>query len=159
MTLAQHILVATDFSEASAHAHEAGAALAKASGAKVTLLHIYDLTSLAPPAAIPRPQRVEHSIETEMRRTIDKELQRIACETFAGVSKVEPVARVHRHAAIGMCEYAEKHQVDVIVLGTHGRSGLTRFFIGSVAEKVVRRAPCSVLAVRPKKSKRKSKRE
>jgi len=51
-------------------------------------------------------------------------------------------------AASGICQVAERLGVDVVVVGSHGRSGLARVFLGSVSEHVVRRAPCSVLVVR-----------
>lgn len=52
--------------------------------------------------------------------------------------------------ALEICEVARQAGHDLIVMGTHGRTGLTRLFLGSVAERVIREAPCPVLVVRPK---------
>jgi len=49
----------------------------------------------------------------------------------------------------GIIEYAQEHDIDFIVLGTHGRNALKQVLIGSVAERIVRQAPCPVLTVRP----------
>lgn len=66
----------------------------------------------------------------------------------------DPDCTVHRAIRGGspgdvICQYAREHEVDLLILGTHGRSGLTRLLMGSVAEEVVRRAHCPVLTVRP----------
>ena len=68
--------------------------------------------------------------------------------------ETDPECPVHRKIKVGspadvICQYAREHEVDVVILGTHGRSGLTRLLMGSVAEEVVRRAHCPVLTVRP----------
>ncbi|MCZ7684405.1 MAG: universal stress protein [Sandaracinaceae bacterium] len=67
---------------------------------------------------------------------------------FAGVAKTKTALIVSTNAAEGICNYAAKENVDLIVLSTHGRTGLAHLLIGSVAEKVVRHAPCPVLTVR-----------
>ncbi|MFW6051678.1 MAG: universal stress protein [Myxococcota bacterium] len=147
MSLPAHILVATDFSEASQPAMEAAAAQAKAAGSRLTLLHVFDPTPMIPPAAIPAPRKMEESIAQELQERVDQELARLRGEVFSDVADVETKAVRHANAAFAICDYAEKNGVDLIVVGTHGRTGLSHLLIGSVAERVVRHARCPVLTV------------
>ena len=62
--------------------------------------------------------------------------------------KAKPVLLISSSPAIAIAEYAEESQADLIVMGTHGRNGVTHLLMGSVAERVVRIAPCPVLTVR-----------
>jgi nucleotide-binding universal stress UspA family protein len=84
----------------------------------------------------------------------DAALQRRLESELAGalrdpVTPAPTVAVLHAaSAAAGIIGYARSHAVDVIVLGTHGHSGLEDFFLGSVAQKLVRSAPCPVVTVR-----------
>ena len=66
---------------------------------------------------------------------------------LSDVESVDLVTVEHASAPLAICDYADKHGVDLIVIGTHGRTGMTRLMIGSVAEKVVRHAGCAVLVV------------
>lgn len=147
MTLPTHILVATDFSEASSTALSAAAAQAKAAGSKLTLIHVYDPTPMVPPAAIPTPRKMEDSIAHEMAERVQSELERVRREHLSEVDDVELVALRHANAAYAICEHADNHGVELIVLGTHGRTGLSHLLIGSVAERVVRHAHVPVLTV------------
>lgn len=142
-----HILIATDLSEPSEPAVEAGAELARRFGARVTLVHVFDPSMLAPPAAIPSPKRVEETLAREVSAAVRVELERVAREKITGVETAIEVLE-HRHVASAICEYAQENGVDLAVVGTHGRTGIAHLMIGSVAEKVVRHAPCPVLAVR-----------
>lgn len=147
MSLPTHILVATDFSEASQPALRAAAAQAAASGSKISLAHVFDPTPMVPPAAIPAPRRMEDSIAKELSQKVEEELTRIRQAVFPEVGDVQVVPLRHANAAFALCEYAENNGVDLIVLGTHGRTGLKHLLIGSVAERVVRHAHCPVLTV------------
>lgn len=151
MQLPKKILVATDFSDASKGALDAAASFAGASGGQVTLVHVFDPTPMVPPAAIPAPRRMEESIEHEMSDKIRAELEKVRKDKLADVQDVKVLAIKQPNPAAAICEQAEEDGSDLIVLGTHGRTGLTHLFIGSVAERVVRHAPCPVLAVRQKK--------
>lgn len=68
----------------------------------------------------------------------------MAAEKAGGVNAVVELG----HPAETIIDYAGRHEVDLIVVPTHGRTGMDRFFVGSVAERVVRRAPCPVLVLR-----------
>jgi nucleotide-binding universal stress UspA family protein len=137
------ILVATDFSQTSEYALEYARALATSFGSKLHVLHVvpdpmiasawseayaYDLTALG--------ERLRLDAE---RQLAEKAL------TIREVA-VTTEALVGRPAAIIVLTAAERG-ADLIVMGTHGRSGVTHFFMGSVAERVVRSAPCPVLTV------------
>ena len=148
MKLAQHILVATDFSEPSNLAVDAAATLASLAGARATLFHSFDPDPLAPPVGI-NMQRIEAEIEREMTEAVRTRLGEIRREQFAAVADVAIAIKAEGNAAHAICDYATKHGVDLIVVGTQGRSGLAHLLIGSVAERVVRHAHCPVLAMRP----------
>jgi nucleotide-binding universal stress UspA family protein len=139
----KRILFATDFSEASEPALRVAASLARDNRAKLILLHASQ-TEDYPVGELfdedPQPPR------DEMER-----LEKIASR----VDNIESECRwVHcegSHEADVIVEAAAKANADMIVVGTHGRHGLSHLVMGSVAEKVVREAPCPVLSVRQTK--------
>ena len=143
-----HVLIATDLSENSHVPEEAGAALARQLGAKVSLVNCFDPAPAVPPMAIPNTARMEAAIEREMADAIEKRLREIQKERLASVDDVDVKALRGASAPGTLCDYAAKHGVDWIVVGTHGRTGLRHMLIGSVAERVVRHAPCSVIVAR-----------
>lgn len=154
MDFADHILVATDFSEPSEQAADAAATLAAQLGAKVTLLHSFDPDTLVPPGAIPRPEQYRQKITKEMSDAVTERLKEIRESRLASVKDVDFAVVTHRSPAHAIVEHAEKLGADLIIVATHGRTGLGHLLIGSVAEKVVRHAHCPVLAVRlPEKKK------
>ena len=121
--------------------------LAKQFDAELHLLHVVVLHQDDPhslgqafPGLEELHQRMEEAAASEMKRSIDGPRD-------AGLRVVEAQKR-HVAAAPAILEYAEREDVDLIVLGTHGRRGLRRFLLGSVAEEVVRSAHCPVLTYR-----------
>ena len=128
------ILHPTDFSEASQLACVNAVELARQCGAKLTVLHVY-----------PDPTRVPDAWSIHDPRP---ELEDALGLVAADVPDV-PVERLLRVGtpAETIVEYAKRHNCDVIVMGTHGRTGLGHLLMGSVAEKVIRAAPCPVLVV------------
>lgn len=149
MTFAQHILVATDFSNASHLAIDAAAMLAQALGASVTLLHVYDIAPFAF-SAVPVQQSDVIAQASDINLRILGELQRLREERLAKVAQVKTVVLEHSSPADGICEQAKEINADLIIVATHGRTGLAHLLLGSVAEKVVRHAPCPVLTLRSK---------
>jgi nucleotide-binding universal stress UspA family protein len=121
----REIMVATDFSEASDAAVRVAHAYARAFG---TRLHVFHVTW---------PE--EYGL-TELFARLAQDL---------GPSVPIVVASQRGDAAEEIVSYAKQRAVDLIVLGTHGRTGVTRALLGSVAERVVRTAPCPVLTVPP----------
>ena len=138
---AKHILACVDFSEHSTRALAEVAEYAKANGSKVTLIHIADPQAFIPPQAVLEPES-----HTD-RSAHEAELASLRDEHLAGLP-VE-IAMVEDHApARAICDYASNHGVDLIVIGSHGRGGMERWLIGSVAERVVRHAASNVYVVR-----------
>jgi universal stress protein A len=144
MPLSQNILVATDFSEGARAGLDMAAQIARETGAKVTVCHVLDPSPLAP--VIARPSQAEGEQATE--RAIHEALTKVIRDHFAGVTQAKTALIISQSASEGICHYAEKENVDLIVVSTHGRTGLAHLLIGSVAEKIVRHAPCPVLSVR-----------
>ena len=142
----EHILVPTDFSEGSTEAFESAMALAADSGARVTLLHVHPLppTMVLPDVLAP--------MSPELMRTVEHSVD-LALEQLCGRARARGISCSHAtvigSAAPEICHAAESLEADLIVIGAHGKGGLGHAILGSVAEKVVRKAPCAVLTVRP----------
>jgi nucleotide-binding universal stress UspA family protein len=141
------LLVATDFSDPSLPAVAAGADQAVRRGMKVSLLHsIENPLSLAPGEMVlglPHSallDDVDQSLRDAARQKLLEALRRFGLSGEPVVVAGPPGPAILRHA--------EENEVDLIVVGTAGRTGLKRMLLGSVAETVVRQAPCSVLVVR-----------
>jgi nucleotide-binding universal stress UspA family protein len=136
-----------DFSETSWEALAEAAELAARGGeAHLVILHVEEGTDVAAlgEMAVTSPEAARRLVE-DTRRSLERcraEAEqiargRVAAESVAG----DPASEIVR--------FAERQAVDLIVMGTHGRTGIRRILLGSVAERVVRSAPCSVLVVRP----------
>jgi nucleotide-binding universal stress UspA family protein len=146
--LTQHVLVATDFSNSSIIAVDAAAIVARQNQAKCTLMHVLDPTPLAPRGHDYQVHTESMTVEPEVEQAIHEELRKVAERHLSEVEGAKTALVLHHNAARGICDYAEKENVDLIVVATHGRTGMSHFLIGSVAEKVVRHAPCPVLTLR-----------
>lgn len=143
------VLAATDFSQPSMAAVLAGADAAKRSGARLVIVSALDWTGLAASSAggligslpaLPPPE-----LQQQMRQTLLSTLEQAV--VAQGV-KADEVRVLEGPPAAEIVACAEQVGAELIVVGTHGRTGLVHFALGSVAERVVRSAPCSVLAVR-----------
>jgi nucleotide-binding universal stress UspA family protein len=141
---AKHILVPTDFSPHAAYALAYAIDLATTLQAHLTVLHVFHLSPLMvgeiPPAAFNDTLR---DIEADAQNHIQKALDRVQQAGIQGDGVI--VEGIPFQTIVDIAK--DKH-VDVIVMGTHGRAGLSHILMGSVAEKVVRLAPCSVLVTR-----------
>lgn len=144
----RHVILATDLSEGAAHAARAGAVRDIARAASATVLHVYDApaTHLA----------MSHALPADDRETYLEDQRRQAARDLAAFVKAVDwplagqVPRLARNApAEEILAAARDLAADLVVLGTHGRAGLARFFLGSVAEAVLRRADRDILAVPP----------
>ena len=139
----RRILVATDFAESAERALACGVQLARRHGAELILLHVYmDLPAYPEITA----GQVE-AIYEEQRRWIEEALERRARAARGEGLLVRARLRTGP-AASTIAEMATEEGIDLLVVGTHGRSGLDRLIVGSVAERVVRLAPCPVLVVK-----------
>ncbi len=145
------ILCCTDFSDPSYQAIAAAAELAGFFGATLYVVHVVDPVPVPVPAdAIAHAQTTGAFDVDAYRRQLD-ELARAqlkeACEAHAHHGgKVECMV-AHGHAAQELVKIAGELDVDLLVISTHGRTGVRRAVYGSVAEQVVRRAECPVLTV------------
>lgn len=146
MVSLQRFMVATDFSRSALVAVKTTAAWAKASSGHVTLVHVH------PPAAItsdvlPAMMWVSHESRGASMREAQARLDQLARDELGDVDHTV-VLLEHASAAVAVTREAAERKSDVIVVGTHGRSGISRALMGSVAEQTIRHAPCSVLLAR-----------
>lgn len=146
--LTQNILVPTDFSPSSELAIEAVKILAAQNDAKVTLVHVHSAGGvlLGGQGAL----EPGHSLDQETEEKYHAALKQIVATKLPNVEKAKTVVIVATSAWRGIVDYAKKEGVDMIVMTTHGRTGIEHVLIGSVAERVVRHAECPVLTLRSK---------
>ena len=142
----RHILAPTDFSEFSQQAIEYAFALAQTFGAKLSLLHVIEPPDL--PGVGDLPPNLAKKILVNQERESQLALARLCPEAEAvhvDVARLVTIGNPYRE----IVQAAETQKVDLIVMATHGRTGFHHFIMGSVAERVVRAAPCGVLTMRP----------
>lgn len=143
------IFIATDGSEQNRRAIEYGIGLAKIAGGKIFVGYVVDTAAFA---SIPMDagwEMMYELMETEAKDAVQK------VEMFAKQAGVEVETVVlEGHPSNEIIEFAQKNGIDVIVMGTLGKSGLDRFLLGSVAEKVTRNSTVPVLVVKGVSSKK-----
>jgi nucleotide-binding universal stress UspA family protein len=142
----RHILVPTDFSDCSAAAVRYGLALAERFDAHLHLLH-----AVQSPFDQPWAAEVYAVSQADFEQTARQESDTQLAGLLAASGR--PAAQVTCVTTIGapflaIITYAKEEPIDLIVMGTHGRGPVAHLLIGSVAENVVRKAPCPVLTVR-----------
>ena len=146
----KRIMVAVDESFMTSQVMEAAIELAKATGAQVAICHAIDETILAQrEVAMMLPNSVGKT-EARMRLGAQGFLDRLL-ETAraAGVeADIKLVESEQKHVSDMLIDAAGEWQADLLVVGTHGRRGIERFFVGSVAERLVRKGQTSLLLVR-----------
>ena len=146
----KRIMVAVDESFMTSQVMEAAIELAKATGAQVAICHAIDETILAQrEVAMMLPNSVGKT-EARMRLGAQGFLDRLL-ETAraAGIeAEIELVESEQKHVSDMLIDAAGEWQADLLVVGTHGRRGIERFFVGSVAERLVRKGQTSLLLVR-----------
>jgi nucleotide-binding universal stress UspA family protein len=144
MSPAKRILVATDFSDNARPALDYAATLSNALGAALVLAHVYTIP------AVPTPDGVFISPVDEPKLRSDLEAALTALKRRAielGAAPVE-IALAEGTPWLELVRLAKERSCDMIVMGTHGRGLVAHFLLGSVAERVVRKAHCPVLTVR-----------
>ncbi|HVG32922.1 MAG TPA: universal stress protein [Pyrinomonadaceae bacterium] len=142
------ILLPTDFSECANYALSYAASFARQAGASILCVHVIEpvvptvgYTGMAEPLPIA-------DISDQLEDSAERELPKIAeCEECEGLEVEEVIA--HGDAASEIVRVARERGVDLIVISSHGRTGLGRLLFGSTTESVVRHAPCPVLVVKP----------
>ena len=143
------ICCAVDLSPPSRLAMETAAELASRFGAELTLLHVVE--------RVPRPVTSDTLVSPrEVLELTGFELERAVAEwrdaAVRTASRPVDYALVPGHPATEIARFAGEGRFDLLVMGTHGQTELEHAILGSVAERVVREAPCTVLVVRPRPS-------
>ncbi len=144
MIALEKILVPTDFSACSDAAVKYGREMCRAFGASLHLLHVVQDPYTQPWAAEAFPAPLGEMLNQWQEQARQRLATLLPAEEQAGVTTATVVGSPFNE----IVRYAEEQQIDLIVIGTHGRGGLGHMLLGSVAEKVVRKAPCPVLTVR-----------
>jgi nucleotide-binding universal stress UspA family protein len=136
-----HVLCPVDFSEISQHAHDHAAAIAGWYEARLTLLYVFaNLPTLDLPPLV---------LDDADRKRLMTDLRRMAAAVPRDVPveiRIQEAGYVHEEILAQL----DATHADLLVLGTHGRSGFQRLFLGSVTEKVIRKATCPTLVVPPR---------
>jgi nucleotide-binding universal stress UspA family protein len=138
-----HVLCPVDFSEISHHALDHAAAIARWYEARLTLLYVF--------ASLPAMDLPPVVLDEQDRERLLTDLRRMAAAVPREVPvecRIQEAAYVHEEI---LAQIASAH-ADLLVIGTHGRSGFQRLFLGSVTEKVIRKASCPALVVPPRAS-------
>lgn len=148
LMLIRTILLPTDFSECANYALSYAASLARQFSASIICVHVIEpvmpavgYTGLTEPLPI-------SDLSEQLEESAERELPKIGeCEDCTGLEIEELI--VHGDASSEIVRVASERKVDLIVIASHGRTGLGRILFGSTAESVVRHAPCPVLVVKP----------
>lgn len=141
----QKLLVPVDFSAHSAEAVHVATDLARRYDASLTLIHVYDPLVYALPDGFtlftqPQLERVFEALESQLAGAKAQAIE-------AGATRVQ--TRLLQGTIAGqITEYSARGEFDLVVMGTHGRTGMKHLVLGSIAEKVVRTAACPVLTVK-----------
>jgi len=147
MVTLKRILVATDFGDAAGVAFAYGRELARTFGASLEVLHIADnvlARSFAGEGYMVSYPELQRGVEEAAARQLDA----LLCDEDRAVLNARTVIRVSTSPALAIVDYAREAHSDLIIMGTHGRGAMAHLLMGSVAERVVRTAPCPVLTVR-----------
>lgn len=141
------LLVATDFSAPSDVALAYGRELARSFGAKLVVLHVVEniMTRAFGPDgyAITNPD-----LQRDLEASADKQVNALLSQEDRQALRAEAVIVSSNTPALAVADYARTAGIDLIVMGTRGRGAVAHLLMGSVAERVVRTAPCPVLTVR-----------
>jgi len=147
MITLKSILVPTDFSETSDAALAYGRALARTFGASLDVLHVAE-NIMTRAFAGEGYVAIVPELQADLERSAREQLDQLLMDNDRPPLATKGIVLTSNAAALEIVSYAKAHGIDLIVMGTHGRSGIAHVFMGSVAERVVRTAPCPVLTVR-----------
>lgn len=144
----QSILLPTDFSECGNYALRYATSLARKFGASIICVNVIEpIVPTVGYSGMTEPLPIA-DITEQLEDSAERELPRLAeCEECAGLEVEELI--VHGEAASEIVRVAKEREVDLVIISSHGRTGLGRILFGSTAEAVVRHATCPVLVVKP----------
>jgi universal stress protein A len=145
---AKQILYATDYSPASLHALQFATWLAHCTASKLLIVHVSELEQY-PVGELFNEQPEPDGQELAQLKSVLPDDRTFACEHHLLYG--EPGSVEITKPADVIVQFANAHNVDMIVLGTHGRTGLLHLLMGSVAESVMRQADCPVITIRQAK--------
>jgi nucleotide-binding universal stress UspA family protein len=144
MASIQRVLLATDFSETSTYAAEYAVLIAKQFGAALHVLHVVENVS---PILMDGLAYLPPDFFEEMEKAAAEKLERVIARDKR--DKLAVTLTMRRGAPfVEIVKYAKEQNMDLIVLGTHGRGAIAHALMGNIAEKVVRKASCPVLTIR-----------
>jgi universal stress protein A len=145
MIAIQKVMVATDFGEAADTALRYGRALAGRFGATLHVVHVVETSyvGVGVETYVPLLPDVDGELEESARRRLNSLI-----ESAGNGPHTVPVVLPSSVPSVAIINYAREHNIDLIVMGTHGRGSLAHLVMGSVAERVVREAPCPVLTIK-----------
>ncbi|MFQ5731797.1 MAG: universal stress protein [Planctomycetaceae bacterium] len=147
MIALNRILVPTDFSDHSQNALKYGCALSEKFGAELHLLHVLqDLVAMVPEPGLAFPPPGDYM--QELQQSTEQALRKLPPEGWGHGGTIVRTTRTGP-PFVEIVRYAKENDIDLLIMGTHGRGALAHMLLGSVAEKVVRKSPCPVLTVRP----------
>jgi nucleotide-binding universal stress UspA family protein len=139
----KHLLFALDGTSLAERIVEPAVALAKAMDAQLSLVRV-----IRPASHVVHSSHTATTIDGHLRRGAESYLQAVAAHLRAGGARVETHVRVAGQPAVGIMEQAALSDADLIALETHGRGGLSRLLMGSVADKVIRGSDLPLLICR-----------
>ena len=137
----ENILFATDFSPAAAHAIPFIKKLARHFQSNLVALHV------KPPVVNPMTQPATWPVDIKAAKAFDKEHRKELLDTFAGITTDVLIEEGDIQSQLDKA--IQKHDTDLVIIGTRGRTGLAKMLLGSVAEEIFRTVPCPVLTVGP----------
>ena len=140
------ILVPQDFSEYSLHALKYAVTFAELFKSELIVLHIVE--PIVYPADFSFGQVSIPAMEEEIRKHSEEQLTELVAREIPTGIKATPIIRIGK-PFIEIVEVAKSENTDIIVISSHGRTGMDHVLFGSTADKVVRKAPCPVLTIRP----------
>jgi nucleotide-binding universal stress UspA family protein len=146
----RRILAPVDFSEICHKAVQHAKEIARTFDARIDLLHVVENVTYPSPYGLPSLNDAESSVLSpteEVMTRVEESMRGIARENLE--HEDVQIRTTMGHAAVKILDYVEKNAVDLIVIATHGLTGLDRFLLGSVAERVLRQSPVPVLLVKP----------
>ena len=144
MIALKNVLVATDFGEPAAVALAYGRDLARTFNARLHVVHIVDdvLARWSPEMGL-----VGEGLQKDLEKLGWRDLNALITEDDRRTLSIVADVRTSVNAAAGIIAYAKANAIDLIITGTHGRGAVKHLLLGSVAERVVRSAPCPALTV------------
>ena len=145
MTPYKRLLVPVDFSPVSLEALASARELARTTGASLHLFHSVDDVAWR---YVGYPLDALAQVQTAVTDSANEQLRELAIQEQREGLAVESTLVVSTRPASAIVAFAREHAIDLIVMGTHGRGAMLRMMLGSVAEHVVRTAPCPVMVVR-----------